>query len=214
MRTSTVALLALAAATLVVACGQPAKSGHFHDEFDGSVFPDRGWIFSGPAPVLDTTAGDPAPSMAWTSCAGTNGAAAQVDKVFDSNYRFTARFRFQVHGSAATPNTGIVFHTVGDRGDDAAMAIEPFPTGQLVFELNGLQAAAPLPADGAFHTLELVIDAQAQAGFLIDGAFAFTNGGFLSTEYITGFECGSGDAGPGPIPIRIDDLDIQSRPSP
>src|SRR5271170_3488672 len=94
-------LLLLATVSAVAAAGGCTSSYHnsdFIDTFDGSEFPSKGWVFTGPTPVLDTTAGDPSPSMTWTACPGTN-AVAEINEQFDSEFSFNASFEFQTYGA-------------------------------------------------------------------------------------------------------------------
>lgn len=211
---ATVALALGAALATSAGCSSQPKSRHFTDTFDGTVFPDRGWSVGGTAPVIVSTAGDPAPSLTWPACGGSNGAFAAIDGEFDANYSLDGRMTFAVTGSAASANTGILYHFYGSNGDDAAFAILPPPTSTITIELDGGVASFPLPTDGQFHAVELYIDGYGEAGWLFDGNLLGATGPFYSSAYLAEILCGEGDGQPGPVPVLIDNVDISARVNP
>jgi hypothetical protein len=209
-------LLGLLLATGVVAaaaCTNQPREMQFVDHFDGNLFPGHGWAFAGTTPVLDTTGGAPAPSMTWIACAGT-GSLAQIDETFDARYTLDARADYEVYGSAASPQTGVVFHAYGDLGDDAAVSILPPPTGQLAFELDGAVTTVPLPVGPAFHHLELQVDGAGNAAWAFDGSVAAFNAPLASGFWIVEFLCGEGNGSPGRVPVLIDNVSVTADNSP
>lgn len=202
---------ALGALALAAACSNNVKNRHFEDDFAGTGYPAHGWVTAGPTPVIDTTSGDPAPSLTWIACAGSNGAVAHVDEVFDATLKFDARISFSVYGAAATSNTGVVFHIIGSYGDDAAASILPAPTGIVGFEIDGNVVSAGIPAGANFHQLEFAVDQYGESAWLADGAAILGIGPLPSTSFAVELVCGEGDAGSGPVPVLLDNLIIDAR---
>lgn len=211
-------LLALAAALLAEAagCSSGPHPSHFTDDFDGTVFPDKAWLVGGPAPVIDTTSSveSGSGSLHWTACAGTNGAYAQIDRLFDSAFSFAGHTDFLIYGSAASANTGVAMHAAGDFGDDAVASILPPPSGAMSFFIDGLQAPLPAPTDGHWHSVGFDVDQYGQSGWFYDGQLVMTAGPVQSITWQVELVCGEGDGLPGPVPVLLDNVDIKSRPRP
>jgi len=205
-------LLALFALATAAACGSQAKNGDFEDSFDGTKFPEHGWLFGGQHPVLYTSAGNAAPSLSWTSaCAGSNGAVVQVDQIFDSAHSFDGQIDFFVYGTAQSAATGTAFHIYGDYGDDAAVILYPPPAAEMQFELDGDIIGAAIPV-GEWHHLEFAVDQFGEAGWAFDDQVVNVIGPFRSVEYVAEIDCASGLGDQGPVPVLFDNIAIHSRP--
>ncbi|HVO31780.1 MAG TPA: hypothetical protein VMV18_13630, partial [bacterium] len=154
---------------------------------------------------------DAAPSLTWIACAGSNGAVAHVNEVFDATLSFDARISFSVYGAAASSNTGVVFHVIGSYGDDAAASVLPLPTDLVGFEIDGNVVTAPLPSDASWHQLEFAVDQYGESAWLADGGLILGIGPIPSTAFAVELVCGEGDATAGPVPILVDNLIIDGR---
>ena len=203
----------LVAAAAFAGCGSSVHHEHFIDDFDQG-FPGNRWLTSGSAPVLDTTAGDAAPSLEWTACAGSGGAAA-INRTFYGAASFTASFVFEVWGSSDTAGAGVAFQMFGNGGDILQATIVPDGGGQpglMEFDIDGPAVAAAPPTDGGFHKVSFSLDAYGDAVWSFDGNLVAATGPIYSTVFTADFLCVDQSAPTGPMPILLDDVDVEGRP--
>lgn len=203
----------LIAATAFAGCGSSAHRSHFIDDFDQG-FPGNRWKTVGSAPVLDTTAGDAAPSLTWIACAGSGG-AAQIDRTFYGAASITASFVFEIWGSADTPGAGVAFQLFGDAGDILQSSIFPNAGGQpglIEFDIDGPAAVVAPPSDGGFHKIDIAVDANGEALWTADGSPVAGIGPLASTVFTADFLCIDQTTPTGPLPILLDDVDVEARP--
>ena len=211
------AMAATLAAAQVAGCRHDKEHArHFVDGFDAG-FPGTNWESSGVPPVLDTTAGDPAPSITWGACTGSGGAAV-VNDTFYASRSLVASFEFAVRGSA-DGYAQVRFNLRGqDFPDTAAALVQPDEQGNpgfVGFSAGGTYAQSPLPSDGAFHRAEFTLDGQNGHGtWSLDGNPISVTSIFRPTIFQAYFQCvdGSTAAEPAPIPVLLDNVDIESKP--
>ena len=208
-----VAAAALAAAPLSGCRHDKQHARHFVDGFDGG-FPGTNWETSGAPPQLDTTAGDPAPSITWTACQGSGGAAIVNDTFFASR-SLVASFTFAVRGSAQAQ---VIFNLRGQDYPETAMAILT-PSGGgapgfVGFAAADMYAQSPLPTDGAFHRAEFVLNGQdGHATWSMDGNPVGVTSIFRPTIFTGYFQCLVQSTNEySPIPVLLDNVDIESKP--
>jgi len=201
------------ATALVAACSSGTVNTVVFDEGFGGTFPGSGWQVAGAAPAIDTTAGNPAPSLTWPMCLGSSGGLARVATLFDGAGGLLAAVDFAVTGSAATATTNVDFHAIGlDGADDAAAVIFPPPTNRVTFEIDGQPVNVPLPADHLFHQLVLEMDGSGLASWFADGAVVMSVGPVSTANWGIQLECAEVGTAGAPIPVLLDNVHIEAVP--
>ncbi len=194
MRHGTPALLLLAAAFLIPACGDNSKSTPppsgstsnvlFSEDFS-TVFPGTNWTpvlttGSGATAIVDGSSGAPAPSLAMTTSSDPSSVATTTVMAFASR-----PLTVTVQMSADDDNEGSGAIGIFDSGGMPIAVAEwhPASPGAITLRILGnTLGVSPPPANGTFHQFRFSVTDTGEASWTIDGAAipAMTQTGFPS----------------------------------
>lgn len=184
MRYGTPALLLIAAALLIPACGdnnqgspveggQPAASNVLFSEDFSTVFPGTHWTpvlttGSGATAIVDGSTGAPGPSLAMTTTADPSSVATTTVMAFSSR-----PLTVSVQMSASTDDEGSGGIGIFDsKGMPLAVAEwHPASPGAITLRILGTTLGVTPPSPGvAFHTFRFSVTDSGEASWTIDGA--------------------------------------------
>ena len=196
MRHGIPALLLIAAALLIPACGDnskpaPAPSSSsptpnvlFSEDFS-TVFPGTQWTpvlttGSGATAIVDGSAGTPGPSLAMTTSADPSSVATTTVMAFASR-PLTVTVQMSASSDAEGSGGIGIFDSVGM--PIAVAEWHPASPGAITLRIlgNTLGVTPPSPG-GAFHTFRFSVTDTGEASWTLDGAGipAMTQSGFPS----------------------------------